>query len=103
MCGAVRIGIDNDLNVNREHTIPDNQYIPDNHLAELSCEKNSTSSLHSDHSQLDESEDTDSLQGDDGNSQSQHSGLDPVEDDISCNSGDESQDCIGQVVRIFCL
>jgi hypothetical protein len=65
--------------MNREPTTPANQDIPENNLAELSCETNSTSSLHSDHS------------------------LDESEDDISYNSGDESQDCIGQRVRVFCL
>jgi hypothetical protein len=88
--------------MNREHTTPANQDIPENDLAELSCETNSTSSLHSDHS-LDESEDPDSLREDGSDAQSQNSGLDSVEDDISYNSGDESQDCIGQRVRVFCL
>jgi hypothetical protein len=66
----------------------------------MNCENNSTSSLHSDHSELDESEDPDSLQEDDSDAQSQNSGLDSVEDNISCNSDDESQDCIGQLVRL---
>jgi hypothetical protein len=87
--------------MNREQTTSDNQDTPDNHLAEMSCENNSTSSPHSDHSQLDESEDRDSVQEDDSDAWSDNSGLDSVEDDGSCNSGDESQDCIGQVVRVF--
>jgi hypothetical protein len=69
----------------------------------MSCDNNSTSSLHSNHSQLDESEDPDSLREDDSDAQSQNSDLDSVEDDISYNSGDESQDCIGQVVRVSLL
>jgi hypothetical protein len=89
--------------MNREHTTSDNQDTPDNHLAEMSCENNSRSSLNSDHSQLDESEDHDSLHEDDSDAQSQNSGLDSAEEDISSNSDDESQDCIGQVVRIFGL
>jgi hypothetical protein len=68
----------------------------------MSCENNSTSSLRSDHS-LNKSEDPDSLREDDNDAQSQNSGLDSVEDDISYNSGDESQDCVGQVVRVFLL
>jgi hypothetical protein len=66
----------------------------------MSCENNSTSSLHSDHS-LDESENPDSLCEDDSDAQSQNSGLDSVEDDTSCNLDDESQDCSGQLVRGF--
>jgi hypothetical protein len=92
-------GIDNGLNMNREHTTSENQDTPDNHLAELSCESNSISSLNSAHSQLAESEDPDSLREDDSDAQSQNSGLDSIEDNISCNSGDES---IGQLVRVFC-
>jgi hypothetical protein len=87
--------------VNREYTTSDNQDTPNNHVEELDCENNSTSSLHSDHSQLDDSEDPDSLHEDDGDAQSQNSGPDSVEDDISCNLDDESQDFIGQVVRLF--
>jgi hypothetical protein len=87
--------------MNREHTTSDNQDTPDNHLTELSCE-NDSSSLHSDHSR-NESEDPDSLQEDDSDAQSQNSGLDSVEEDVSSNSDDESQDCIGQVVRVFRL
>jgi hypothetical protein len=68
----------------------------------MSCENNSTSSLHSDHSQFDGSEHPDSLQGDDSDAQSYDSGLDSVEDDTSYNSGDETE-CIGQIVRVFCL
>jgi hypothetical protein len=90
--------IDNGLNGNREHTTSVNQDTPEDNLAELNCENNSTSSLHSDHSQPDDSENPDSLQEDDSDSQSYDSNLD---DDGSCNSGDESQDCIGQVVRGF--
>jgi hypothetical protein len=92
-------GIDICLNMNREHTTSDNQDTPDNHLAELSCENNSTSSLHSVDSQLNESEDADSQQEDDSDAQSYNSGLDSVEDDTSCNSGE----CIGQVVRVLHL
>jgi hypothetical protein len=95
-------GIDICLNANREHKISANQDTPENNLAEIDCENNSTSSLHSDHS-LNESEDPDSLREDDSDARSQISGLDSVEDDISYNSGDESQECIGQVVRIFCF
>jgi hypothetical protein len=69
----------------------------------MSCEKNSRSSLNSDHSQVDESEDPDSLKEHDSDAQNQNSGLDSVEDNISYNSGDESQDCVGQVVRVFLL
>jgi hypothetical protein len=82
----------------REHKTSANQDTPDNHLAEMSCEDNSTSSLHSDHSQLDDSEDPedpedpDSLQEDDSDAQSYNSRLDSVEDDTSGNTGDESQD-----------
>jgi hypothetical protein len=65
----------------------------------MSCENNSTSSLHSDHSQLDESEDPDSIREDDNNAQSFDSGLDPVEEDMSWNSDDGIPDSIGQVVR----
>jgi hypothetical protein len=75
-------------------------------LAELSCEINSTGSLHSDRSQLGDSEDPedpDPLQEDDIDAQSYNSGLDSLEDDISWNSGDESEDCIGQPVRVFCV
>jgi hypothetical protein len=89
--------------VNREHKTSANQDTPENNLAELSCETNSTSSLHSDHSQLDDSEEPDSLCEDDSDAWSHNSGLDSVEDDISYNSGDESQDCVGQVVRVFRL
>jgi hypothetical protein len=66
-------------------------------LAEISCENNSGSSLNSDHSQLDESEDPDSLKEADSDSQSYNSGLDSV----SSNLGYDSQECIGQVVRVF--
>jgi hypothetical protein len=69
----------------------------------MSCENNSTSSFHSDHSQLNELEDPDSLHEDDSDAQSQNSGLDPVEDNISCNLDDESQAFIGQVVRFLSL
>jgi hypothetical protein len=98
-----KVLIMNDLNVNREHTTSDNQDTPGNHLAEMSCENNSRSSLNSDHSQFDESEDPDSLQEDDSDAQSYTSGLDSVEADTSCNSGDGCRECIGQVVRVFCL
>jgi hypothetical protein len=94
--------IDICLNANREHEISANQDTPENNLAEMGCENNSTSSLHSDHS-LDESEDPDSLREDDSDAHSQNSGPDSVEDNISCNSGDESQDCVGQIVRVFLL
>jgi hypothetical protein len=83
--------------------MPDNEDAPYNHLAALNCENNSTSSLHWDQSQFDGLEDLDSLQGDDNDAQSQSSGLDSVEDTISLKSGDESQECVGQVVRVFCL
>jgi hypothetical protein len=87
--------------VKREHKTSANQDTPDDHLAEMSCENNSTSSFHSDHSQFDESEDPDSLKEDDSDARSDNSGLDSTEDDISCNSGDEIQDYIGQHVRVF--
>jgi hypothetical protein len=87
--------------MNREHTTSANQDTPDNHLAELSCENNSTSSLHSDHSQPYESEDPDSLPEDDSDAQSYHSDLDSVEDNTSCNLGDESQEYMGQIVRVL--
>jgi hypothetical protein len=114
--------------VNRQQTTSDNQDSPENDLEEMSCENHSTSSLHSDHSQhnesedpdplsdawsynsgldehpqLDDSEDADSLYEDDSDAWSHNSGLDSVEDDISYTSGDESQDCVGQVVRVFLL
>jgi hypothetical protein len=89
--------------MNREHTTSANQDTPDDHLAEMSCENNSTNSFHSDHSQVDKSEDHDSLEEDDSDAQSQNSGLDSVDDDTSCDLGDESQECIGQLVRVFCL
>jgi hypothetical protein len=91
------------LNATREHKISANQDTPENNLAEMCCENNSTSSIHSDHSQLDDSEHPNSLCEDDSDAQSQNSDLDSVEDNISCNSGDESQDCGGQVVRVFLL
>jgi hypothetical protein len=68
----------------------------------MNCENDSTSSLHSDHSQLDDSEDPDSVQEDDSDAQSYDSGLGSVEDDNSCNPGDETE-CIGQIVRVFLL
>jgi hypothetical protein len=89
--------------MNREHTTSANQDTPDDHLAEMSCENNSTNSFHSDHSQLDDSEDPDSLQEDDSDITLCNSGLDSVDDDASCDLGDESQECIGQLVRVFCL
>jgi hypothetical protein len=96
-------GLVDDLNVNREHKTLDNQDTPDNHLAEMTCENNSTSSLHSDHSQLGGSEHPDSLKEDDSDAQSYNFGLESVEEDISCDFGDERQECIGQLVRVFCL
>jgi hypothetical protein len=92
--------------VNREHKTSDNEDTPANDLAELSCENNSTTSLDSDHSQLDGSkdpEDPDSLKEDDSDAQSYNSSLDSVEDDTSCNLGDESQEYMGQIVRVFRL
>jgi hypothetical protein len=93
-------GIDICLNMTREHTTSDNQDTPDNQLAELSCETNSTSSLQSDRSQVNEPEDPDPWREDDSDAQSQNSSLDSVEEDISCNS---TQDCIGQLVRVLYL
>jgi hypothetical protein len=98
-CGANDI----DDSVNREPKSSDNDNTTDSYLAELTCENKSTSSLHSDHSQLDESEGPDSLREDNCDVQSQNSGLDSVEDNISCNLDDESQECIGHLVRVFCL
>jgi hypothetical protein len=69
----------------------------------MSCENNSRSSFHSDHSQPNESEEPHSLHEDDSDAQAQNSGLESVEDSISCNSDDESQDCVGLVVRVFLL
>ncbi len=95
--------IDICLNANREHEISANQDTPDNHLAEMSCENNSTSSFHSDHSQPNESEDPDSLHEDDSDTQSYNSGLDSVEEDDTSNSDNGIQDFNAQVVRASCL
>jgi hypothetical protein len=99
----VQMGLMIGLAGNREHTASDNQDTPDNHLAELSCESSSTSSLHSDHSELDESEDPNALPEDDIDAQSYNSGLDAVDDDTPCDLGDETEECTEQVVRVFCL
>ncbi|KAJ7240670.1 hypothetical protein C8J57DRAFT_1562065 [Mycena rebaudengoi] len=58
--------------------------------------------IHSDHSELDGSEDPELLSEDDSDAESHKSAIDSLEENqsmanISCDSGDESQECIGQV------
>jgi hypothetical protein len=98
----MQMGLMIGLPKNRHNKISDNGDTPNNHLKELSCENNSTNSLHSDHSQLNESEDPYLLREDDSDTQSYNSGLDSVEEDDSSNLDDGIEDCNAQVVTTSC-
>jgi hypothetical protein len=95
---VMQMGLMIGLAGNSDNKISDKQYEPENNSAELDCENTSTSSLHSDPVQLDESEDPDSLQEDDSDAQNDNSGVDSVEDDITCNLDHGIHDGIGQAV-----